>query len=58
MIIHWIVALVTAKRYEDLAHFIEHWNSEVYKFFRYLSGVSNAKPFPFSPLKKISKFEK
>jgi len=58
MILHWIIALISAKRHEHIAEFVEHWNSEYYKFFRYLSGVSNEKPFPFAPLKKISKFEK
>jgi hypothetical protein len=57
-VINWIVILFTNKRNKDLAVFCEYWNSEVYRYFRYLTCVSNERPFPFSSLKAFSKFEK
>lgn len=58
VILNWLVALFAAKRSQTLAEFCEYWNSEAYKFYRYISGVSNARPFPFAPMRPMSKFEK
>lgn len=57
MFINWIVALVTGKRNKSLAEFTEYWSSCTYEFFRYLSGMTNRRPFPFGRLRKLSKFE-
>ncbi|NQU98639.1 DUF4389 domain-containing protein [Candidatus Woesearchaeota archaeon] len=57
-LIHWIIAIITGKRMRDLANFCEIWNSQVYIYLRYLTFVSNKRPFPFSSLEKnISEFE-
>ena len=56
--INWISILFTNKRNKDLAVFCEYWNSEVYRYFKYLTCVSNERPFPFTGLKTLSKFEK
>lgn len=56
---HWIVAIITGKRYKDLSEFCEIWNTQVYIFLRYISFVSNKRPFPFRNIEKnLSKFGK
>ena len=57
-IINWLVTVISGKRNKDLAVFCEYWNTETYKFIRYLTFVSNARPFPFSELERMSDFEK
>jgi len=56
-IIHWLLVVFTGKRKKSLAEFSEYWNTEYYKFYRYLTFVSNKGPFPFSELERISKFQ-
>ena len=55
--VNWLIALFAGHRNKELAEFIEYWNSEMYLFARYLSGVSNERPFPFNDLRRISRFE-
>lgn len=57
MAINWLVALITANRNRAIAEFIENWNSTVYCFARYISGMSNKRPFPFNKLEVIGKYE-
>tara|TARA_Y100000310_G_C20590304_1_gene767628 strand:- start:978 stop:1259 length:282 start_codon:yes stop_codon:yes gene_type:complete len=57
-IVHWFVVLISGKRDKDLSKFCEYWNSETYRYIKYLTFVTNEKPFPFNPLKVLSKFEK
>jgi sorbitol-specific phosphotransferase system component IIC len=58
-IINWIVALITDERNEGIAEFCEMWNTQIYVFYRYLTMVSNKKPFPFDSMaKNMSHFEK
>ncbi len=58
-VIHWVITIVIGKRNKDLADFSEIWNTQVYIFLRYITFVSNKRPFPFKPLEKnISKFKK
>ena len=57
-IINWLVVVFSGKRNKGMANFCEYWNTESYKFARYLTFVNNARPFPFSDLERISKFEK
>jgi sorbitol-specific phosphotransferase system component IIC len=58
VIIHWFIALITGERIKDLADFCELWNTQVYKFLRYMAFVTNERPFPFNPLgRSISKFK-
>lgn len=56
-IVNWFIVIFTKKRNKEIAEFCEYWNTETYKFMRYLTFVSNKRPFPFSKLEKISKFE-
>jgi len=57
-IVNWLIVVFSGKRNKELAIFCEYWNTETYKFIRYLTFVSNKRPFPFSNMEKISKFEK
>ena len=57
MLINWIVALITGARNQAIAEFIENWTSTMYYFTKYLSGMSNERPFPFNKIKIIGKFE-
>ena len=57
-IINWIIAILTGERNKGLAEFCEIWNTQIYIFLRYMTFVSNKRPFPFSALENnISKFE-
>ncbi len=57
-IVNWFIVIFKGKRNKDLAGFSEYWNTELYKFSRYLTFVSNKRPFPFSDLERMSKFER
>jgi len=55
---NWVITIISGERNKELAIFSEYWNTEVYKFIRYMTFVSNKRPFPFSNMERISKFEK
>ena len=58
-IIHWIMVIIAGKRDKGLAKFSEIWNTQIYVFLKYMTFVSNKRPFPFNTLEKnISKFGK
>ena len=57
-IVNWFIVIFSGKRNKELADFCEYWNTEIYKFIRYITFVSNKRPFPFSSMERISKFEK
>ena len=56
-IVNWIVTLFSGKRNKEMAELCEYWNTEVYKFMRYMTLVTNDRPFPFSDVEKMSKFK-
>ena len=56
-LVHWLVVIVSGKRNKDIAEFSEYWNTETYKFIRYMTFVSNKRPFPFTNLEKMSRFQ-
>ncbi|MFH0712000.1 MAG: DUF4389 domain-containing protein [archaeon] len=56
-IANWFVVLFSGKRDKGIADFCDYWNSEVYRFIRYLTFVTNERPFPFAPMKKMGKFK-
>lgn len=59
VIFHFFVVLFTGKRNKGLADFVEMWNTQVYVFLKYVTFVSNIRPFPFNKLQKnLSKFGK
>ncbi len=55
-LIHWFVVIFSGQRNKDLAEFCEYFNTELYKFARYITFVSNRRPFPFTKLERMSKF--
>ena len=57
-IVNWLITIFTGKRNKDIADLSEYWNTEVYKYIRYITFVSNKRPFPFSNVERMSKFEK
>jgi len=57
-VIHWIYVIFSGKRIKELADFCEIWNTQTYTFLKYLTFVSNERPFPFRKIKKsISNFK-
>jgi hypothetical protein len=57
-ILHFIIVLFSGKRDKSLADFCEYWNSETYRYIRYLTFETNERPFPFNPLVKLNNFVK
>ena len=58
-VIHWIIVIISGKRQRGIAKFSEIWNSQIYVFLRYMTFVSNKRPFPFNELEpNMSKFGK
>jgi len=57
LIINWFVTVFSGKRNKQMAEFCEYWNTEFYKFVRYMTFVSNKRPFPFSDMERMSKAE-
>ena len=55
-IVNWLIVVFSGKRNKDLAEFCEYWNTEYYKYYRYLTFVTNRRPFPFSSMERMSKF--
>ena len=56
-IIHWLIVVFSGKRNKGLAEFSEYFNTTLYKFTRYMTFVSNERPFPFTSLGKMSRFQ-
>lgn len=58
-VIHWFIVLFSGKRSKALANFCEIFNTQLYLFWRYITFMSNERPFPFTALpKNISKFDR
>lgn len=55
-VINWLITIFSGKRNKAIAEFCEYWNTELYKYTRYLTSVSNKRPFPFSSLERMSRF--
>ena len=58
VIINLIYTLFVGKRMVELARLSEIWNTQFYIFVRYLTMVTNERPFPFSHMERMSKFKK
>ena len=52
VVIHFLAVLFTNKRNKNLAEFSNYWNTQLYKYVRYMTFTTNEKPFPFSDLGK------
>jgi hypothetical protein len=50
--------LIKGRRSKDISYLCEIYNTQIYSFWRYMTFVSNKRPFPFENLmKNMSKFE-
>ena len=58
VLVNLVITIIDGKRNRDIAEFAEYWSTEFYRFARYISGMSNERPFPFNKVSKISKFER
>jgi hypothetical protein len=56
-LVNLVYTIFDGKRHKGIAEFSEYWNTEMYKFSRYLTFVSNERPFPFTDLARFSKFK-
>lgn len=56
-IVSWFIVIFSNKRNSELAMFCEYFNTELYKFTRYMTFVSSKRPFPFSSMERMSAFE-
>jgi hypothetical protein len=57
-VVNWFVVVFSGKRDRGLANFCEYWNSEMYRFIRYMTFATNQRPFPFSEMVRLNKFER
>jgi sorbitol-specific phosphotransferase system component IIC len=58
-IIHWFIVVIGGKRIRSIAKFSEMFNTQVYIFLRYVTFVTNRRPFPFENLTpNLSQFER
>lgn len=49
-IFHWIYVVFSGKRIKGIADFANVWNTQIYRFIRYMNFTTNSRPFPFSDL--------
>jgi len=57
-VVHWIIVVFSGKRNKGIADFSEIWNTQMYIYLRYMTFVTNERPFPFGDLgKNLSKFK-
>lgn len=57
-VVNWFYTLFFGKRNKEMAELSEIWNTQLYSYTRYLTFVTNKRPFPFDKLKKsISSFK-
>ena len=57
LVVNFFITIVSGKRNKEIAEFSEFWNTEMYKFVKYITFVHNIRPFPFSKMERISKFQ-
>jgi len=58
-VVNFFITFFTGKRNKEIANFCEIWNTQLYLFVRYMTFVSNERPFPFKKMdENISKFER
>jgi hypothetical protein len=58
VLIQFIYTLIAGKRIKELADFSEIWSTQFHSFIRYMSGLTNKRPFPFIDMEKgLGKFE-
>ena len=56
-LINFFITIFKNKRNREIAEFCEYWNTESYRFMKYMTFITNDRPFPFTNMQKIGKFE-
>lgn len=56
-IVNFFIVIFSEKRDKSLAEFSEYFNTEICRFYRYITFMTNERPFPFTDMKKMGKFE-
>ena len=51
-VVHLIYVLITGKRNKEMAQFCNRWNTQAYKYIRYMTFAANERLFPFTNLGK------
>ena len=49
-IFHWFYVVFSGKRIKGIAEFCNTWNTQIYRYIRYITFATNSRPFPFSDL--------
>lgn len=58
ILVNFFYTLIKGERSKDVANLCEIYNSQIYSFWKYMTFVSNKRPFPFENMaKNMSKFE-
>ena len=58
-ILNWLVTIISGRRNKELSNLCEKWNTQFYRYLRYIGSVTNERPFPFTHLgSNISKFSR
>ena len=52
IVINFVWTAVSGKRIRDVAELCEVWNTQKYIFVKYMTFLTNERPFPFSRLAK------
>ena len=57
-LINFCYSVFSKKRLRELAELSEVWNTQMYLFCKYMTFVTNTRPFPFNKLSpNLSKYE-
>jgi hypothetical protein len=57
-IINLIYTLIKGNRMRELADMSEIWSTQMYTFYKYMTFMTNTRPFPFESLEpSMNKFE-
>jgi hypothetical protein len=51
-IIQWFYVIIVGKRDKGMAEFCNMFNTQYYKYWRYITMCTNERVFPFEPLGK------
>jgi hypothetical protein len=54
-----VITFFTGKRNKEIADFCEIWNTQLYVFLKYVTFITNDRPFPFNSMENnMTKFVK
>jgi len=56
-IVNFFITIFSGKRNRDIAEFCDYWNTQVYLYVKYITSMTNERPFPFTKMQRIGKFK-